>query len=331
MPPSSRYKSLAIVGGVLVGLFVLALVLGLGPGRKHTSLADHLQTVGHFGFFALVAIAATLGAELIPHPVTQLRGTPYVIGLGVAVVAGSLLELAQRFVPLRMASWNDLGHDSLGAVAGIALLFAWRSRRATRLADRRLGMVAWMVLAAATVLGTWQLGTCVRDYGHRYAAYPVLLEFDRVWTDRFLWIDDEVTRLGSGLPDEWPEQTGREAVTVEFASSSSRPFLGMGVKEPYPDWRGRRAFAVDVFNLESYPVAAGVRIHDFQHNEDYYDRFNETRELQPGFQTIRIPLEEIERGPRDRRLDLSHVDGVKLFLIRPESPVRLAVGNFRLE
>jgi VanZ family protein len=312
-------------------LVLLALVLGLAPGRKHTSLGDNLQTVGHFGFFALFAIVVTLGVGLIRHPVAQQRGVQYVAGLGAAVVLGTLLELAQNFIPLRIASWNDLGHDSLGAVAGIASLTAWRGRRAATASERRLSYLALLVLAASILIGTRQFVTCVRDYGYRRAAYPYLIQFAQPWTDRFLWLDEGVELHENRLPSEWPPKVARHAATAVFRPDSQRAFPGIGVKEPYPNWRGRQALVFDVLNLESSTLAAGLRIHDFQHSEDYYDRFNTELTLEPGFQTVRIPLAEIERGPRTRPLDLRHVDGLKLFLIRPTKAVRLAIGNFRLE
>jgi VanZ family protein len=329
--PSDRGNQIWRIVAALAGLIILAAVLGLAPGQKHTALADSVQTVGHFGFFALFAMVVAIAAGQVASPIAQHRGWQYVIGLGVAVIAGSVLELAQKFIPLRMATWNDLGHDSLGAVAGIALIMAWRGGRAAAASERRLGYLASAVLAVATLMGTRQFVTCARDYWYRRDAYPDLIVFGQDWTDRFLWLDEGVELREGELPSTWPRDVARQAVTVVFRPDQGKPFPGIGVKEPYPDWRGRSVLAFDVLNPGPSALAAGLRVHDFQHTAEYYDRFNQVLPLEPGFQTIRIPLDAIERGPRHRRLNLSHVEGLKLFLIRPTEPVRLVVGNFRLE
>ncbi len=72
-------------------------------------------------------------------------------------------------------------------------------------------------------------------------------------------------------------------------------------------------------------------MHDAEHDNDYYDRFNCLLKLVRGFQQIRIPVREIRDGPRSRELDLKRITNFKLFAIDLTTPADLTVGNFRLE
>jgi hypothetical protein len=74
-----------------------------------------------------------------------------------------------------------------------------------------------------------------------------------------------------------------------------------------------------------------IRIHDRDHNDDYRDRFNQLTELPPGYYRLEIPLSEVRAGARTRPLDMTRIAGLKLFAVKPLQPVRIVVGNFRLE
>jgi VanZ family protein len=314
---------------VAAGLFTAGLFFGLGPGKTRTALADNIQSFGHLGFFALVALVAALASANLRPPLFRYPVVQYACGLITSVVAGGLLEFAQGFIPSRNPSWNDLAFDSLGAIVGISLLIAVDWLRSPSYVGRAIGGLASVVMLGTLAFGAWPLINCARAYWDRHETYPLLLKFDPNWIHRFLWHDDCVEVRPGELPTDWPPHAARVAAVVVI--HPEQPFPGMGVVEPYPDWRDRQTLAVDLYNPADAPLELGVRIHDFQHNDDYYDRFNRVVAVQPGFQTVRIPIADIEQGPRSRRLDLAHVAGVKLFLIRPTKSVRFYAGNFRLE
>jgi VanZ family protein len=311
-------------------LLAIGVVFGLSPGHKRTELADSVQTFGHFGFFGLLALVVATGAPWL-HPVLARRASlPYLLGLAVTIGAGGLLEFGQEFVPLREPSWGDVAFDSLGAVAGLALLIAAKHYRSSSVCVRRLAILAACVLVAALWVAVEPLARCARDYVYRDQAYPRLLEFDQAWATRFLWRDDgSVDVQACPPPTGWPADAGADVAQVILRPDD--PFPGFGVTEPYSDWRHAAAFAMDVFNPSPVAVPMVLRIQDFAHNDDYYDRFNRELQIQPGFQTLRVTVSDIQHGPRHRQLNLAQVDGVKLFLVRPTETVRLYAGNMRLE
>jgi VanZ family protein len=314
----------------LIGMVLALLMLGLAPGHKNTALADKVQTVGHFGFFAIFALVITLTLRRACRSEKDRHsGWHYVLGLATTIAVGGLLEFAQEFIPRRLASWNDVAYDTLGAVAGISLLMAWDRWQARHARERIVALLACCLLVATALAGVWPLISCLRDYRYRQLAFPELMVFDQAWFERFLWIDDCVQLRTGDIPKTWP--AGARLNVAAITVAPDEPFPGFGMKEPYPDWRHRRTLAFDILNPGSTPVAVGIRVQDFHHNEDYYDRFNRALEIQPGFQTVRIAVADIERGPRSRRLVMTRIDGIKWFLIRPAATTRLFVGNPRLE
>jgi hypothetical protein len=149
------------------------------------------------------------------------------------------------------------------------------------------------------------------------------------WVERYLWIDEGVSYRRAEAHSGWPSDVPQD--TARIVLPNDQPFPGIGMREPFADWQGYQAFAFDIYNPSDKPLALGLRIEDFHHNDQYYDRFNRALSIEPGFHTVRIPLAEIERGPRERRLFLSRMNGFKLFAIRPMAPLEFYLGNVRLE
>ena len=75
------------------------------------------------------------------------------------------------------------------------------------------------------------------------------------------------------------------------------------------------------------------RVNDTGHERRgnrYEDRFNRTYRLNPGWQTIAIPLEEIRGAPKERPMQMEAIDNVMLFAIRLPRPRTIYIDNVRL-
>ena len=103
------------------------------------------------------------------------------------------------------------------------------------------------------------------------------------------------------------------------------------MSEPYPRWSADADFVMDVFLSSPERLTLIMRVHDVEHNDEYYDRFNREFALTRGYQQLRIPIEEIRQGPKTREIDLDHIQGFKFFVIEPSGPIDLTVGNVRFE
>ncbi|MEX2430842.1 MAG: VanZ family protein [Dehalococcoidia bacterium] len=139
LPAFTRGKAPAIVRWASVALLALTIPLVLAasaaPPSSLSAVPDTVlgipaDLVGHFLMYA------ALGAELTLVLAAFGMVRRYPIGAaGLAICAcagyGFLMEVYQRFVPGRDASWADVAANSLGAAVGVlavtaaAVLIRW--------------------------------------------------------------------------------------------------------------------------------------------------------------------------------------------------------------
>lgn len=306
-------------------LMLLIAALGLKPGGSQTMLRDALQTSGHFAFFGELAFCVALASPIALPWLKTRRWAQYLVGFSASVAVGAALEYAQSFIPGRFPNVADLIFDVLGAAGAICLLIAIHQVGRQGLPRRVLQIFAALVFLAISVLGAYPFVSCVLDYRGRQAAVPLLADIGERWSGRFLFADYGARLSGRPVPAEW--QGGDNVLGLRFPSGYRYP--GFGLREPYPDWSTFETFAFDVYS----PADASfeIRIQDTEHNEAYDDRFNQRLPITAGFQTIRIPIRDIQNGPKHRDLDTSNVAGFKVFTVDPSQDIDLWVGNLRLE
>jgi VanZ family protein len=114
---------------ILLKVLIFSLSSLPDPGLPPVSGSDKMA---HFVVYALLAVlwgrALCAGS---PAKVTNLRA---IVAMIASALYGGLDELHQRYVPGRLADWQDLVADATGAVAGglfvLLVARAWqRSRR----------------------------------------------------------------------------------------------------------------------------------------------------------------------------------------------------------
>ena len=325
---SLTLSDLWILASLAVCILMIA-ILGLMPVGSSSFLFDSIISTGHFFFFGLLALFAARATSIVWPPSRRPRWLPLAIGFAVAVLAGGLLEFVQQFVPPRSPSWRDLSQDSLGALTGVCLLHFSGVPAVHREQPRGARWVSLVLLLTATTLACAPLVTCLIDYGRRNNAFPVLVDFRASWPQRFLKIDETVQLVPTTPPPLWA--AGAADNVAQLRIGTGRRFPGWAMKEPYPAWPADAELVFDVLVSSPDRLQLILRVHDAEHNDDYYDRFNRTLDLAGGFQQVRIPVPEIRDGPRSRQLDLSRVRGFKLFAVDTATPAEMTIGNFRLE
>ena len=156
-----------------------------------------------------------------------------------------------------------------------------------------------------------------RAYVHRNGQFPVIADFhsriELYWT------------LSIGVNREIVD----DALEVELVADE---FPGVSFHEPVPDWRQYRTLVIDVANPDAEPLQLVVRVHDRRHKHAYNDRFNRNFDLAAGERrTLRIPLEDIRHGPRQRLMDMAHISDITLFRGSTTGSRQLRVYSLRLE
>jgi len=295
----------------LLLLFLLAGLLLFVPLPITPTYAGRtLENAGHTPLFFLVTLGVLFAMRDHPRfPGVRLYALAGLIGAG----AGFLSEVIQR--PLaRDASWEDVAADAVGVALALAV-YALFDRRTRLSAWQRFGALAIAISCVAIFLTP--IVRMTRAYVHRNGEFPVLADFhsriELYWT------------LSFGVNREVVD----DALEVEFVADE---FPGIAFHEPMPDWRKFRTLIIDVANPAAEPLDLGVRVHDRRHNHTFTDRFNRHFELAAGERrTLRIPLEDIRKGPRHRLMDMAHISDIKLFRGGPTGSRHLRVYSLRLE
>ena len=269
-----------------------------------------IENAGHTPLFFLV----TLGVLLALRANGRYTGAKlYLIAAAIGFGAGFLSEVIQR--PLaRDASWEDVFADAVGTVSALAVYALFDGRSNLRRWHR---FAALIVVVASLAIYLTPIVNMGRAYLHRNGQFPVLASFhshqELYWT------------LSFGVRREIVD----EALEVEFVAGDNP---GIAFHEPVPDWTAYKTLVLDVQNPAAEPLNLGVRVHDRRHTRQFNDRFNRRFDLKAGERKIlRISLDDIRRGPRNRLMDLAQVSDITLFKGEKTGSSRLRIHAIRLE
>ncbi|HEU4591215.1 MAG TPA: hypothetical protein VFS13_09915 [Steroidobacteraceae bacterium] len=300
-------RLLLLIAFVIVAAALLFVPIPIGP----TYAARTIEDAGHTPLF----FAGTLFVLAILRHDLRVEGLRlYLLAALLGGGAGLLSEIIQ--MPLqRDASWVDVFADWVGVLLALMSYLLYDRRAA---ADRLLRVTAVLVIAGCLVVYVAPVVSMLRAYAHRDGQFPVLASFDSRL--ELYWI------VSYGIRREIRDG----ALEVEFDAPL---FPGFSFHEPVPDWRRYRTLAIDVENPDAaLPLKMGIRVHDARHAHTYADRFNRSFDLAPTERRVlRIPLEEIRRGPRNRLMDMAHISDVTLFRLRDSPSQRMRLHNMRLE
>jgi hypothetical protein len=286
-----------------------------------------LHNSGHGPIFGVVAILLLIAART--H--RSFRHWPLAMQCICAVLGsaglGLFAEILQRFTH-RDPSWMDVANDLAGAAAFVSA-FAWfelgyltpKRARPSRFA---LGLAAISCMSFLL----YPAAVCARAYWYREAAFPVLADFN-ARVDRFFlragWSDTESVVLPAYLA-KFPNERG---VEVRFVHGK---YPGMDFIEPHADWHGYQSIVLDVANPTVEELAFALRVHDKQFNGERDDRFERTLRVAPQTRALlRVPLNDIEAGAGNRKLDMRQIAAITLIRHRGSRADRMDVQRIWLE
>lgn len=291
---------------------------------RHTSELFNLAHAPSF-FAALLLVAGLLDPSCIGFSGTQYRILPLgvarlMILVSVLLVVGVACEVLQGFVG-RSPSVSDVVSNGCGLFAGMFWCFS--RRQIARLGRIGLSMIAAGLLLTASVSPILELYDCWLQ--HR--DFPLLASFERS-RELQTWHGQNATTEPS---TEW--QTDRSS-SLKVRGLAGKNYSGANFHWPIADWRGFTALELDVFNPGGNQLTLKITISDNLHAATGYeatDRFATSVELPPQQVVhIRIELADVENSPATRRMDLSEINSLNLFIVRPKSEFVFMLDNVRL-
>ncbi|HKJ64857.1 MAG TPA: hypothetical protein VJ969_05620, partial [Desulfopila sp.] len=131
----------------------------------------------------------------------------------------------------------------------------------------------------------------------------------------------------------------QDPVFVLSGNSSARlnlapaKYSGASLRYFPKNWQNALRLVFSVYN-PGEPVMLHYRVHDALHRGDrqsYGNRFNGTRLLVKGWNTIVVPVEDIKNGPVKRSINLAAIAGFTLFLVDNREKRILYIDEVRLD
>lgn len=329
LPQSVDSRSTPIVAlrrALLVAVF--ALVMGTGllfPFPVSGRFWNEFFNLAHApAFFLLTVVAAGVldpgCIGLSADRVRLIRVTPMraaVLG-GCAVAIGAGGELLQQFFR-RSASVGDAVANGMGALAAFLWIVSFSRSHSNR-------MFAKIGCGSLLIAGMWNPVAELYDLSQQHQEFPMLSSLERS-RELSIWapVAAELERT-----DKWATD-GDYSLGVRLTTGA---FSGASLDQPIRDWRGYEFLQFDLQNASDHDLSLNVKVVDREHADHDFswgDRFLMTREVPAGGNiSVRIPLAEIAAAPRTRRMDLSAIESLEIYVSDLQTEAEFLIDNVRL-
>ncbi len=315
---SGRYRTVALLLLCLAATTCTIWLLVNYHLSGKSQFQAALQDSGHaLIFWCLALVLAVLFRKLRPSGNIKIVVVASVLA---CVVTGAAVEIIQSTMVGRDSSWSDLFLDTIGAAAGGAVFLSFYAKRALRIIYLA-GASALLTVSLSSPL-LWLYAGYQRD-----RAFPLIADFENTWLNKFIDTEYSASYSIVPAPGDWKENSSN-VVKVDFDTG---PWPGLISRDVSDDWRNYNYFVFEVFNPQQQELQLVLRINDKHHNNRHADRFNRTYEIKPGHREIKVAIDDITRGPSTRKMDMEHVFGTMVYMLRPPRPYTLYFDNFRLE
>lgn len=276
------------------------------------SLVYQFYGFAHIFFFALVARCLAKLPALIQKPFWF----QFVSIMILVFAAGGIIELIQPCFG-RSSSWRDVGFDLVGGFLGLMFL-----------APSRHDISRWIIasgrLTAISFAGLLLFGPAITIWNMNQAnrQFPILGDFE----NRL-----ETRRWSSGNMDRNIARHGHASLRV--ALNTGKKYSGTTMLRDFGNWTEYSFFAFSIHNPDHAPLSLTVSIRDHEHfrrGGKYEDRFNQAFPIEPGWNDIRIPIQNIENAPSERSLELNNLSEVVFFTVDLPKPRVINLDYVRL-
>lgn len=303
----------------LLILVVVVYLFSFHVGGRGIVLPS-LQDSSHALIFGLATNLLLL--MFVPNqPLSNAVHAKYVLIICcLAFLFGVFIELVQPLFG-RDKSLLDASYDLAGCSA--AGLFYWYKHTKYDRTKPTLLLIAWLQVLSCLIIPASNVWVVVQ----RNLASPMLVSFDAAWERSIRSINDR-TRLSIVKPPaSWKHKGLVGKFTFGYATypGVSFPFI-------YSDWSGYSTLTFAVYSEQSQTETLHLRVHDTQHNQRHSDRYNQALKIAPGLNLVEVDLNKIENSPKSRKLDLSSIATMGLFMTRPnKAPVTLYIDDIALQ
>lgn len=107
-------------------------------------------------------------------------------------------------------------------------------------------------------------------------------------------------------------------------------YPGLSPSLSLKDWRRFETLCFDIFNPGKKALSITVRIDDRKDFPDYKDRYNRRFTIQPGMNSVRISIADLQTSGTARHLNATTIERLMFFMVDPAQKHTLFVDQIRL-
>jgi len=240
----------------------------------------------------------------------------YFAVLVAGLVIGVVIEILQGFVQ-REASVDDLYRNFWGMASGLSFVALTQQK------VLRSKILAAIFSFGFLLFGIAPLFQISWDYLQRDKIFPFITAFEEKEFARFLRFNHAALLTGNVVM--------RDSKKLHRIRFDQGKYPGLAIIEPERNWSAYHKLRFQVFSDNTSNTRLVLKIYDEKHNQNYSDRFNQHFIIRPGLNEIIVSLIQIRDAPVGRKLDLTKISGVQLFLTNVTTPLFLELSDFILE
>ncbi len=298
----NRSTTHAIAVVMTVVCFILFFIGG--PGYHASRSFQHFWDTGHIFFFCMLSCLLYFNIKQIRGKITS---SSFILILCITLIVGGGVEIIQSQTG-RSSHLGDLYRDFLGAF--IALFFIIPSRKNINKHLLRLFQLVTIILVIGSLV---PLTRALVDENHARKEFPLLSGFERA-SELKRWEGNADKRLSPSVVF-----SGKHALQSSLRTTK---YSGISLKHFPKNWSDYKYFQFQIFNPAVSKLKITCRIHDKLHTigeQKYSDRFNQSYTLSTGWNSIRIDLDEVQKRPATRQMDMKQIFGVGIFVIEQQN------------
>jgi len=284
-----------------------------GLSLEATRSVRALWDLGHVGYFVLLTFIF-LKLPFLNHQSFFKRCS---IVITLAIIVGVVIE-ALQYGTARSTDLYDVAHDVLGSLIVLAFYQPIKT-----LKNAKYLFVFNSAVFLFCIISLWPLVSALWDEGQAKFQFPILTDFSSPL---------EIKRWSGGAEFSYAPKIDTDFGAMRILFKTKR-FSGVSFKYFEHNWTGYSSLNLVIFSDQKKPVLRTLKIYDSMHKTNgylYSDRFNHRLVVNKGWNTFKIPINDIKYAPKTRIMDLKHVNSLSVFSTRLSKPETLYLKSIYL-
>ncbi|WLE96809.1 MAG: carbohydrate binding domain-containing protein [Candidatus Electrothrix communis] len=302
-----------------ISVFFLLLIgapfFFIGGQNLELRSLEALWNLGHVLFFSL---ATWLGCLVFQYyrPESPILTSRIYIFLSVLILGTGIEGLQKNIVGRHALDIGDIFRNQLGCLIMLALV-------SSRMGQRKKSTVCLYQLFAVllTSVALYPLSKAAIDELTALNQFPLLSDFETPFeVDR--WEGNALLSIHKGVFRHGQHSLQVRLLTDTYSGASLASFPG--------NWQGFDSLFFSIYSCDDN-LKLTCRIHDAKHNHKYSDRFNKRFILKKGWNDLMISLDDIEKAPVGRLMNMAKIKRIMFFSSRQKREHTIYIDHIYLK